>query len=59
MGSQSSRIASYKGGFDYYGCEIDGDYFRLGNERFGNECLGEQVTKSGKTLKQLELFEQL
>lgn len=34
MGSQSSRIAAYQLGFDYYGWEIDKDYFDAGNKRF-------------------------
>lgn len=34
MGSQSSRIAAYDMGFDYYGCELDKDYFETGNKRF-------------------------
>jgi site-specific DNA-methyltransferase (adenine-specific) len=34
MGSQSSRIAAWDMGFDYYGFEIDPDYFRAGCERF-------------------------
>lgn len=34
MGSQSSRISCYKLGFEFYGCEVDDEYFRLGNERF-------------------------
>lgn len=34
MGSQSSRIAAYDMGFDYYGCEKDEDYFRDGCARF-------------------------
>jgi len=34
MGSQSSRIAAYDMGFDYYGCELDKDYFDSGNKRF-------------------------
>jgi site-specific DNA-methyltransferase (adenine-specific) len=34
MGSQSSRIAAYNMGFDYYGWEIDKDYFEAGNKRF-------------------------
>jgi site-specific DNA-methyltransferase (adenine-specific) len=38
MGSQSSRIASYDMGFDYWGCEIDPDYFKSGCERFEKEC---------------------
>jgi site-specific DNA-methyltransferase (adenine-specific) len=34
MGSQSSRIASYLMGFDYWGWEIDKEYFDKGNQRF-------------------------
>lgn len=34
MGSQSSRIAAYDLGFDYFGCEIDKDYFDAGCKRF-------------------------
>ena len=56
MGSQSSRIAAYKMGFDYWGCELDKDYFDAGNKRFASECLGETKTKSGKIVKQLNLF---
>lgn len=36
MGSQSSRIACYDGGFDYWGCELDKDYFNAGCKRFEN-----------------------
>lgn len=56
MGSQSSRIAAYKMGYDYVGCEIEKLYFEKGNERFASECLGEFKTKNGKTAKQLSLF---
>ncbi len=34
LGSQSSRIAAYKLGFDFYGTEIDADYFNEGCARF-------------------------
>lgn len=34
LGSQSSRIAAYKKGFDFWGFGIDKDYFQQGNERF-------------------------
>ena len=34
MGSQSSRIAAYDMGFDYWGTELDKDYFDAGNKRF-------------------------
>lgn len=58
MGSQSSRIAAYKLGFDYVGCEIDTKYFSDGCERFAKECLGETKTKDGHIIKQQSLFEQ-
>lgn len=34
LGSQSSRIAAYDLGFDFFGCELDPDYFREGCARF-------------------------
>lgn len=34
MGSQSSRIGACQMGFDFYGWEIDKDYFEAGNKRF-------------------------
>jgi site-specific DNA-methyltransferase (adenine-specific) len=34
MGSQSSRIAAFKMNFDYWGYEIDRDYFEAGCKRF-------------------------
>ena len=34
MGSQSSRIAAYDMGFDFWGCELDKDYFEAGCKRF-------------------------
>jgi site-specific DNA-methyltransferase (adenine-specific) len=34
MGSQSSRIACFLEGFDYWGWEIDKEYFDKGNQRF-------------------------
>lgn len=57
MGSQSSRIAAYKLGFDYVGCELDKEYFDKGCERFQRECLGEVVTSKGVTIKQTSLFD--
>lgn len=36
MGSQSSRIAAYDMGFDYWGWEIDEEYFDKGNKRFND-----------------------
>ncbi|MCF0059881.1 hypothetical protein MUK70_11585 [Dyadobacter chenwenxiniae] len=34
LGSQSSRVAAYDMGFDFYGCELDKDYFDQGCKRF-------------------------
>lgn len=56
MGSQSSRIAAYKMGFDYVGCELDKEYFDKGCERFNRECMGEYKTKDGHIIKQTSLF---
>ncbi|MBR7086369.1 MAG: site-specific DNA-methyltransferase [Prevotella sp.] len=56
MGSQSSRIAAYKMGFDYVGCELDAEYFAKGCERFNRECKGEYITRSGHTVIQTQLF---
>ena len=56
MGSQSSRIAAYKMGFDYVGCELDKEYFDKGCERFEKECHGVTTLSNGKQIKQLSLF---
>jgi site-specific DNA-methyltransferase (adenine-specific) len=56
MGSQSSRIAAYKMGFDYWGCELDEDYFRDGCARFDRECLGEITASEGIKITQQKLF---
>jgi site-specific DNA-methyltransferase (adenine-specific) len=36
-GSFSSRIAAYRLGYDYVGCELDKEYFDKSNERFKQE----------------------
>jgi len=36
LGSGSSRIACYDGGFDFVGCELDKDYFDASVKRFEN-----------------------
>lgn len=38
LGSGSSRIAAYKLGFDFVGCEIDKAYFDAQQQRFMYEC---------------------
>lgn len=37
LGSGSSRIAAYKLGFDFVGCELDKDYFDAQEKRFKQE----------------------
>lgn len=56
LGSGSSRIAAYKMGFDFYGTEIDKDYFDAMEKRFKEACFGE-IETSKRVLKQMELFE--
>ena len=57
MGSQSSRIAAYKLGYDYVGCELDKEYYDKGCLRFNEECLNITKTQSGKMVEQLSLFD--
>ena len=57
MGSQSSRIAAYKMGFDYVGCELDKEYFAKGCERFDRECRGLYKSDNGKTYQQTSIFD--
>ena len=57
MGSQSSRIAAYKLGFDYVGCELDKEYFAKGCERFDRECRGIVKVENGKTYQQTSIFD--
>jgi len=56
MGSKSSRIAAYKMGFDYVGCEVEKLYFDKGNERFEKICNGMLKQSDGSSLQQLSLF---
>lgn len=55
MGSGSSRIAAYKMGLDFTGCEIDKEYFEASCRRFDEACLGIEVI-NGIAVKQLDLF---
>lgn len=57
MGSQSSRIAAHKLGFDFVGCELDEDYFAQGCARYERECLGISVAENGKRYQQTQLFD--
>lgn len=56
LGSQSSRIAAYHAGLDFYGCEIDPGYFKSGCARFDRECRGIEVI-NGHEVQQLNLFD--
>jgi site-specific DNA-methyltransferase (adenine-specific) len=56
MGSQSSRVAAYKMGFDYVGCEVEPLYFNKGNERFERLCHGIITDKNARTIVQTSLF---
>lgn len=42
LGSQSSRIAAHIEGFDFWGCELDPEYFEAGCKRF-NQHIQQQV----------------
>lgn len=57
MGSQSSRIAAYKLGFDYVGCELNKEYFDKGCERFDRECHGITISENGTRYKQTTIFD--
>ena len=56
LGSGSSRIASYKLGFDFVGCELDEDYFESQEVRFKKECLNTQTLSNGVEVVQTNLF---
>jgi site-specific DNA-methyltransferase (adenine-specific) len=45
LGSGSSRIACYDGGFDFWGCELDKEYFDASAKRFENHK-AQSTTKS-------------
>lgn len=55
LGSGSSRIAAYKMGLDFIGCEIDPEYFSAQEERFIQECMG-KTYKGDKLITQYNLF---
>jgi site-specific DNA-methyltransferase (adenine-specific) len=50
LGSQSSRIAAFIMGFDFYGCEIDREYFEDGNKRFKEQTAQQSLFGYNKTL---------
>lgn len=58
MGSQSSRIAAHRLGFDYVGCELDKEYYDKGCTRFdsmfskNNQTAGDGIQKASKTMNE-------
>ncbi len=55
LGSGSSRIAAYKLGFDFVGCEIDKGYYEAQEKRFQEECKDTVILPNGKQVKQLSI----
>ncbi len=56
LGSQSSRIAAYKLGFDFWGTELDSEYFNDGNVRFEQSISMPLFDSPKPILKQEVLF---
>lgn len=56
LGSGSSRIAAWHAGLDFYGCELDKEYFDKANERFEKEIHGVEVI-GGAIVTQQSLFD--
>lgn len=56
LGSGSSRIAAWHAGLDFWGCELDKEYFDKANERFEKEIHGVEVIGQ-QTVQQQSLFE--
>lgn len=57
LGSGSSRIAAYRLGLDFYGCEIDPGYYEAQQRRFEEECLKVFRREDGSVVKEPLLFE--
>jgi site-specific DNA-methyltransferase (adenine-specific) len=55
LGSGSSRIAAYKLGFDFYGCEINRYFFDGQEKRFLSECKNTEII-GNKTITQQSLW---
>lgn len=56
LGSGSSRIAADMMGFDFYGCEIDPEYFKQMNKRFFNYKQQLNIFNYGTTSDQTTLL---
>lgn len=59
LGSGSSRIAAYRLGFDFTGCEIDPHYYQAAEERFQKEALGHLITPQGQHFRQTTILDLL
>lgn len=57
LGSQSHRIAAYKLGFDFWGWEIDEEYYDEGNERFKKAIAEPLFDVIRKAPEQTDLFQ--
>jgi len=55
LGSGASRIAAYKLGFDFWGCEIDKDYFEAQEKRF-KEAINEPLFQTQPERVQAKLL---
>lgn len=55
LGSGSSRIAAYKMGFDFWGYELDAEYWQAQEKRFA-EAIAEPLFDTLKTPEQSKLF---
>jgi len=56
LGSGSSRIAAHKMGFDFWGCEIDADYFEKAEKRF-REAVAMPLFDQIADPNQIKMFE--
>jgi site-specific DNA-methyltransferase (adenine-specific) len=56
LGSGSSRIAAYKLGFDFWGCEIDKEYFDKQEQRF-KKAIAEPLFDEFKPASQTNFFD--
>ena len=57
LGSGSSRIAAYDLGFDFYGAELDPDYFTAAEKRFQTHIAQQKLfTPKQQEFKQLSII---
>lgn len=56
LGSGSSRIAAYDLGFDFYGCELDKDYYEAQEKRFKQHISQQKMFIPNQNSEQIKLF---